>query len=420
VTKLLLDRWWKVAGSYTVKKGDTLSAIAKANGTTVAKIVTANPSITNPNLIKPGQVFKLPGASSTTPPVTNTPGLTNNPNTQTYAPGNPNVVSNDISSTGATKMDTLSLATLQAKFSVAAAVIGNDPSLKAALDKILGLDGSGSIITDEGLQTQIIQATSWYKNQTDKQRQYAYTKETNPGQFAADLQLNASNIVKQFAGNGLTITAQDAITYADQMMQQVVIKDGKVTRYDTSFLNKLMADSIKFEKTNTISGKVIYDLDGKLETMASALYQRAWDYGFPSTTSNKGFETWFEASIKGLVAGTLTPEDVDSEMAERAQSLFPGLRDPIQRGATLRQAADPQLNAIAQVWEVDPNSLDLNDDTVQRALNYTDEKGNIQPMNLYGTKKLARRHPNADFTESMKEEKTRIASTILQDFGYLG
>lgn len=45
---------------YTVKAGDTLTAIAKANGTTVDALLKANPQITNPNLIKVGQVIKIP------------------------------------------------------------------------------------------------------------------------------------------------------------------------------------------------------------------------------------------------------------------------------------------------------------------------------------------------------------------------
>jgi LysM repeat protein len=49
---------------YKVKKGDTLSAIAKAAGTTVKAIQAANPQITNVNLIKPGQVFTIPGSST--------------------------------------------------------------------------------------------------------------------------------------------------------------------------------------------------------------------------------------------------------------------------------------------------------------------------------------------------------------------
>ena len=47
----------------TVAKGDTLSAIAKANNTTVAAIAAANPQITNVNVIKPNQVIALPAAT---------------------------------------------------------------------------------------------------------------------------------------------------------------------------------------------------------------------------------------------------------------------------------------------------------------------------------------------------------------------
>lgn len=409
--------------AYKIKKGDTLSAIAKANDTTVKKIMDANPSITNPNLIRAGATLVIPSKISTSKPIVTTSGTTssNSGTTTSYAPGSTSVITSGISSTGGTQLDKFSPAQLAAKFGVAAAVLNSDKSLQDALNRILGLDGSGTMITDPELQTQIIQGTAWYKNQTDTQRKYAFFKQTNPGQFAADLQLNASEIIKMWAENGLTITASQAIQYAEQMMQQAVIQDGKVIRYDKSYLQKLMADSIKFDKTNTFesNGKVIYDLDGKLETMAQALYDRAYDYGYPSTVSNEGFKKWFEASIKGLVAGTLNPEDIDDELEKRAMSLFPGLKDPLSRGQTLRQAADPWLNAIANTLEIDPKSLDLNNDVVQQALNYTDEKGNIVPMNLYGAKKLARRSKDFDFTQIAKEEKTGIAATILRDHGYL-
>ena len=45
-------------GTYTVKKGDNLTKIAKANGTTVAKLTELN-GIKNANLISVGQVLKL-------------------------------------------------------------------------------------------------------------------------------------------------------------------------------------------------------------------------------------------------------------------------------------------------------------------------------------------------------------------------
>ncbi|WP_340640480.1 N-acetylmuramoyl-L-alanine amidase [Bacillus atrophaeus] len=58
----------KAAGStYTVKKGDTLSAIAKEHGVSVANLQKWN-NIKNPNKIKVGQVLKLTGSSGSSKP----------------------------------------------------------------------------------------------------------------------------------------------------------------------------------------------------------------------------------------------------------------------------------------------------------------------------------------------------------------
>lgn len=52
--------------TYTVKKGDTLSEIAVAYGTTVDALVSLN-GISNPDVINVGQVLKVTGTASTTP-----------------------------------------------------------------------------------------------------------------------------------------------------------------------------------------------------------------------------------------------------------------------------------------------------------------------------------------------------------------
>jgi LysM repeat protein len=448
----------------TVKSGQTLSSIAKANGTTVAAIKKANPVLTtNPkynggNTIFAGTKLTIPskapatatakaGATTTTtgnkPATTNLPytggaSTTNLPYTggatvvpMTGVNNNPNWFSGNTgasagsSTTVPMATDKLSMAQLQAQFGITAAVINNNPSLLAALNRILGKDANGNdvgpMVTDPALMEAIVKGTSWYRDQTDTQRTYDYYRATNPGQFAADLQKNASNIVKQYASMGLNISANEAIEYANNMMKQVIIKDGKVVRFDQDYLNKLMADSIKFVKTNSIDGRVVYTgLAGKLETMASKLYTMARDYGFEQTTSNANFGKWFEASMKGLVAGTLNPEDVDNDLQARAKSFAPGLSRFIDQGQTLREAADPWLKAIADTWEMDVDQIDLNDDYVQRAINMQDEKGNFTTMNLYDTKKLARRSGKWDTTQTAKEEKTSIASRILKDFGFLG
>lgn len=61
------------AGTYTVQRGDTLSAIAMRFGTTVSALAQAN-NIWNPNLIYVGQVLTIPGGGTApTPPPTPAP-----------------------------------------------------------------------------------------------------------------------------------------------------------------------------------------------------------------------------------------------------------------------------------------------------------------------------------------------------------
>jgi LysM repeat protein len=47
---------------YVVLSSDTLSGIAAQYGTTVSALLNANPAITNPDLIYPGQLLVLPRA----------------------------------------------------------------------------------------------------------------------------------------------------------------------------------------------------------------------------------------------------------------------------------------------------------------------------------------------------------------------
>ena len=63
-------------GSYTVRAGDTLGAIAKANGTTVASLQSAN-GIRNANLIRVGQRLTIPGKSSSSSSSSSSRGSSN-------------------------------------------------------------------------------------------------------------------------------------------------------------------------------------------------------------------------------------------------------------------------------------------------------------------------------------------------------
>lgn len=63
-----------VPASYTVKAGETLSGIAARFGTTYQALAALN-GLANPNLIYPGQVLKLTASTSIEPPVSSVPAV---------------------------------------------------------------------------------------------------------------------------------------------------------------------------------------------------------------------------------------------------------------------------------------------------------------------------------------------------------
>ena len=313
------------------------------------------------------------------------------------------------------KQDTLSMEQLTAKYAIAAAILEADPSLQLALKKILS-----SKITDPDLQMQILMDSDWYKKNTEDYRKFQIAKTRNPATFEADLATNTNKLIAKYKIAGVPITLQDATTMAEKLMMKSQKVDGKTVVYDDTFTAAALAKAIDFTKTRTIGGVTLYDLSGNTEKLANQLHDMAWDYGFQSTKSNKGFDQWLQNSVRGLVAGTTTEEDLKAELTNSAASAFPGLAQQLSRGQTLREAADPWLKAIADTWEIDQDTLDLNDDFVNRTLNQQDEKGNIVPMNLYQAKTNARKSPKWQYTERAKEEYTNMGSKILQDMGFLG
>lgn len=76
-------------GAYTVKSGDTLSAIAKKANMTLDALLTLNPEFkANPNLIKPGQNVKLTAEPAVpAEPATPAPTPTEQPKAPTSTPG---------------------------------------------------------------------------------------------------------------------------------------------------------------------------------------------------------------------------------------------------------------------------------------------------------------------------------------------
>jgi hypothetical protein len=69
---------------------------------------------------------------------------------------------------------------------------------------------------------------------------------------------------------------------------------------------------------------------------------------------------------------------------------------------------------MANVLEINPDQIDLNDNSLRMAIN---EKGD---MNIYDYKKALRQDDRWQYTGQAKESVSNAALKVLQDFGFQG
>ncbi|MCC5866808.1 MAG: LysM peptidoglycan-binding domain-containing protein [Wenzhouxiangella sp.] len=74
-------------GTYTVRAGDTLGAIASRHGVSLQALLQSNPGISNPNIIHPGQTLQLPAGASSPAPSTGPSGNANGTGSVSVTPG---------------------------------------------------------------------------------------------------------------------------------------------------------------------------------------------------------------------------------------------------------------------------------------------------------------------------------------------
>jgi hypothetical protein len=86
----------------------------------------------------------------------------------------------------------------------------------------------------------------------------------------------------------------------------------------------------------------------------------------------------------------------------------------LQQGYDLEQIYAPYKNVMAQILEINPDEIDLNDGTLRGAI------GQDKEMNIYDFKKALRKDSRWQYTENAREEVASSVLGVLRDFGFQG
>jgi hypothetical protein len=178
-------------------------------------------------------------------------------------------------------------------------------------------------------------------------------------------------------------------------------------------------DIDKMELMRKVAGKALNgsDIDAVLKGGAGAaqavnsVLAYAKQYGI--NLNNKDALSYV---ANELTAGKGDMKKVNAKILAIAKSTYGNLSDVITEDVSLSELASNYKYNMAQVLELNPDSIDVMDPTIQTALKNNGNKGT---MNLTDFDRMLRNDPRWGKTKNAREEASKYAYDILKDFGLM-
>ena len=119
-----------------------------------------------------------------------------------------------------------------------------------------------------------------------------------------------------------------------------------------------------------------------------------------------------DASIAGL-----TSAEAEAELARLAQSKYVALAERIKGGETVREIADPYIQSMTKLLEINGQNVTLNDPLIQKALQSRDPKGQPTTQTLYEFEQVLRNDARWARTKNAQDQMSSTANEVLKTFG---
>lgn len=298
---------------------------------------------------------------------------------------------NNDTSTQTTQDKRLSPQDLAASYGWAYSFLTSDPSLK----------GIFSDAVDQNWTTAKFQAelrnTDFWKNNSDTARKALQEKETDPATWSAKMQANQT-VIQDLANKvGAAIPAGQLPKLAEQM---------EMFGQGEEQLRQILGGYIDFNKNGTLGGEA-----GMYE---HTMHQYADSMGVDM--NQQSIKNFAQLMVKGVS----TPQDFQNFINQQAASAYPAFAQQIQAGQTMKNIANPYIQSMAQSFEIDPNTISLNDPTIKAGLNGVDENGKPTGKNLVDFQDSLRGDPRWASTQQAQDKTMQIGNQVLKSMGLTG
>jgi hypothetical protein len=298
-------------------------------------------------------------------------------------------------------------------FTLPETIFNNVPSLKTLLNRYVKEDW-----TPEKLR-KAIRDDNWFRKNSGEIKQryvqlfnYRDLVKTGQAQGTTQYEQDIAKLERQLAdkarktGSGLA-SDPDALRRAAENMYITNVG------IDDAMTNDFIASAIR-PITSTIAGVKTEGYSGQALKDYQAIQSIAKANGFKISDVLPGGQNEVQV-LQGLAKGTIDADRLAQDARKLAAQGQPQyVRDLLGQGYNLDQIYSPYRTTMANILEINPDQIDLNDQTLRMAIS---DKGD---MNIYDFKKALKQDRRWQYTEQAREEVSNAALTVLRDFGFQG
>ena len=130
-------------------------------------------------------------------------------------------------------------------------------------------------------------------------------------------------------------------------------------------------------------------------------------------------EQWKSRQLARVMSGDDTIAGVQTKVQEMAMREYKAFADRIAAGETVTEIADPYVSRYAELLEMNPNAVKLDDDLIQRAMKQTGPDGKAAAMDLYTFEKEVRKDTRWQYTKNARQEVSNIVADLGRSFGVM-
>ncbi len=239
-----------------------------------------------------------------------------------------------------------------------------------------------------------LRKTKWFQKHSEAARNATILRTTDPATWKAKTN-QAAAVVKDMA---VKMGAQ----LSDETLRRIV-NNVLTFGWNDAQIQDTLAGSIKMGSQDTYGGQAAVNAES-LRALAQ----------------NNGVKIG-DAQLRQWLVRIGAGEDIagfEQYVRNMAKSAFPGFEKELDAGMNVRDLADPYVQQMAQTLELSPDSLDLFDPTIRKALQTTDPTtGKLVAKPIWQFEQDLKQDPRWLQTNNARETLDHTTRNILNMWG---